>query len=227
MEKAVIFDLDGTLIDSLPDVLGALNLVLKGVGRRAVTIDEGRHMVGGGAEPLIERAFALTGDPIEPADVQIYVESFAVNYQAAPAHHTTIFEGVVPALEVLTGRGYELGICTNKPHNSAVNVLAALGLDRYFSSCIGKAARPFNKPDRRHYEAVATELGVPAENSIYIGDSETDVETARNAGVPIILVPFGYSRKPATELGGDRLIDHFSELVDVVDEFLPQTTDQS
>lgn len=227
MNRAVIFDLDGTLIDSLPDVLGALNPVLADAGRRPVTIDEGRLMVGGGAEPLIERAFALTGDPVAPADVPAFVEAFAANYQAAPAHLTTIFDGVVPALEQLSSRGYALGICTNKPHESAHTVLEALGLDRHFASCIGKAARPFNKPDRRHYEAVAEELGVSPDDTLYIGDSETDVETARNAGVPIVLVPFGYSRKPAAELGGDRLIDHFSELAVVIDELLPVTGGRS
>ena len=180
-------------------------------------------MVGGGAEPLIERAFEVTGDSISPEEVRSYVDAFAANYQAVPVRHTTIFDGVIPALENLAARGYQLGICTNKPHDSAHTVLKALGLDRHFFSCIGKAAGPFNKPDRRHYDAVVEELGVAAANSVYIGDSETDVETARNAGVPIILVPFGYSRNPAAALGGDRLISHFSELVTVVDEFLPIT----
>jgi len=226
MTPAVIFDLDGTLIDSLPDVLGALNPVLADAGRRAVTIDEGRLMVGGGAEPLIERAFDLTGDPVAPADIQFHVDAFTANYQAVPVRHTKIFDGVVPALEDLASRGYRLGICTNKPRESALTVLKALGLDRHFTSCIGKAARPFNKPDRRHYDAVADELGVAPANSLYIGDSETDVETARNAGVPIVLVPFGYSRKPAADLGGDRLIGHFSELAAAVEELLQLTSDQ-
>jgi phosphoglycolate phosphatase len=224
MKKAVIFDLDGTLIDSLPDVLGALNPVLEGAGRRAVTIDEGRLMVGGGAEPLIERAFALTGESLAEVDIHIHVDAFAANYQAVPVRHTTIFDGAVHALEELALRGYRLGICTNKPHESALSVLKALDLDKHFASCIGKAARPFHKPDRRHYDAVAEELGVAPDNSLYIGDSETDVETARNAGVPIILVPFGYSRKPAGELGGDRLVEHFSELMAAVEEFLPIAT---
>ena len=223
MKQAVIFDLDGTLIDSLPDVLGALNPVLEGAGRRPVTMEEGRLMVGGGAEPLIERAFDITGDAISSEEVRSYVDAFAANYHAVPARHTTIFDGVIPALETLAARGYQLGICTNKPHDSAHTALKALGLGHHFSSCIGKTAWPFHKPDRRHYHAVAEELGVAPANSLYIGDSETDVETARNVGVPIILVPFGYSRIPASDLGGDRLIGHFSELATVVDELLPAT----
>ena len=109
-----------------------------------------------------------------------------------------------------------LGICTNKPHKSALQVLEALQLDQHFGACFGKGSLPYHKPDRRHYEEVAARLGVAPDQTLYVGDSETDVETARNAGVPIILVPFGYSLQPAARLGGDRLINHFSELPDAV-----------
>jgi phosphoglycolate phosphatase len=218
MTRAVIFDLDGTLIDSLPDVLAALNAVLAAGGRRPVTIDEGRTMVGGGAEPLIERAFAMTGDALAPPEVRSSVEAFTANYRMHPARETTIFDGVIPVLEGLTARGMKLGICTNKPHNTALQVLGALSLDRHFASCIGKAALPFNKPDRRHYDEVARALGVAPERSIYVGDSETDVATAQNAGVPVVLVTFGYSLVPASEMGADRLIEHFSELPAALDD---------
>jgi phosphoglycolate phosphatase len=99
-----------------------------------------------------------------------------------------------------------------------LQALEALSLDGHFAACFGKASVPFHKPDRRHYDEVAHALGVAAENTIYVGDSETDVETARNARVPIVLVSFGYSRAPAGSLGGDRLIHHFSELPDVIDD---------
>jgi phosphoglycolate phosphatase len=222
MTQAVIFDLDGTLIDSLPDVMSALNSVLADNNRRPVTRDEAKLMVGGGAEPLLERAFSVTGDVLAPERAQSYVEAFTMYYRADPATKTTIFEGVVPALEALSERGLRLGICTNKPHQSALKVLEALSLDGHFAACFGKASVPFHKPDRRHYDEVAQALGVLPEHSLYVGDSETDVETARNAGVPIILVPFGYSRAPAGDLGGDRVIEHFSELPDVVDELFAQ-----
>lgn len=218
MTQGVIFDLDGTLIDSLPDVMNALNAVLADNGRRTVTRAEATLMVGGGAEPLLERAFDVTGPALDETELPGYIDAFTAYYRADPATETTIFDGVVPALETLTGRGMKLGICTNKPHNSALQVLEALGLDRHFGACIGKAALPFNKPDRRHYDEVAAALGVDSDQTLYIGDSETDVATARNAGVPVVVVPFGYSRVPAAELGGDRLIQHFSELPDVIDE---------
>lgn len=222
MTQAVIFDLDGTLIDSLPDVMNALNAVLADNGRRPVMRDEAKLMVGGGAEPLLERAFAVTGDELAPERMPSYVEAFTTYYRADPATETTIFEGVVPALEALAERGLRLGICTNKPHQSALQVLEALSLDGHFAACFGKASVPFHKPDRRHYDEVARALGVLPEHSLYVGDSETDVATARNADVPIVLVPFGYSRAPAGDLGGDRLIEHFSELPDVVDELFAQ-----
>lgn len=212
MTQAVIFDLDGTLIDSLPDVMNALNAVLADNDRRPVTRDEASTMVGGGAEPLLERAFDATGDALPANRLTACVEAFTAYYRENPATETTIFDGVAPALEALARQGMKLGICTNKPHKSALQVLQALELDGYFDACFGKASLPFHKPDRRHYDEVARALGAAPERTLYVGDSETDVETARNAGVPIILVPFGYSRRPAAELGGDRLINHFSEL---------------
>lgn len=217
MNRAVIFDLDGTLIDSLPDVMNALNAVLADWQRRPVVRNEAKLMVGGGAEPLLERAFAATGEALSAEELPECVEAFTAYYRANPITETTVFEGVIPALQTLIDGGFEIGICTNKPHASAVQVLEALSLDRYFTACIGKAAHPFNKPDPRHYEEVAAALGVSSSRSLYVGDSETDVATARNANVPIILVPFGYSRAPAEELGGDRLITHFSELPGAVD----------
>ncbi|MAM68901.1 MAG: phosphoglycolate phosphatase [Rhodospirillaceae bacterium] len=224
MTRAIIFDLDGTLIDSIPDVMNALNAVLADHGRRPVTRQETVAMVGGGAEPLLERGFATTGEAAPPDDIPSLVEAFGEYYRADPATETTIFDGVIAALEALADRGLKMGICTNKPHPSALQVLEALDLDRHFGACFGKASVPFHKPDRRHYDEVTRALGVPTENTLYVGDSETDVQTARNAGVPLILVPFGYSRTPAADLGGDRLIAHFSELPLAVDDMFAAGT---
>ena len=218
MTKAVIFDLDGTLIDSLPDVMTALNTVLADNDRRPVTREEASMMVGGGAEPLLERAFGATGAPLPANRLAACVEAFTAYYRANPVTETTIFDGVVQSLEALAHQGMKLGICTNKPHRSALQVLQTLELDGYFDACFGKASLPFHKPDRRHYDEVARALGAAPKRTLYVGDSETDVETARNADVPIILVPFGYSRRPAAELGGDRLINHFSELSTTVED---------
>lgn len=218
MRKAVIFDLDGTLIDSLPDVMNALNAVLTNRGRRSVVRDEVRQMIGGGAEPLLKRAFKATGEALPVDSLPECVDAFTAYYRENPVTETRIFDGAVQALQVLSRDKMQLGICTNKPHNSALQVLKALQLDQHFGACFGKASLPYHKPDRRHYDEVASALGVASNQTVYVGDSETDVETARNAGVPIILVPFGYSLQPAAELGGDRLINHFSELPNTVRE---------
>jgi len=224
MTRAVIFDLDGTLIDSVPNLVDALNNVLEQVDRRPVTIHEATQMVGGGAESLIDQAFALTGSAVGGDQLADYLANFMDHYRARPGRDTTIFDGVLPVLDALVADGVKLGICTNKPHEMTLAVLDALSLGHYFDACIGSDVLPYHKPDRRHYEEVARQLGVALENTVYVGDSETDVATARNAGVPIVVVSFGYSRVPAAEFGGDRLIDHFSELPAALDVLFAQKT---
>jgi phosphoglycolate phosphatase len=210
--RGVIFDLDGTLVDSLPDVVGSLNAVLRAAGRREVALAEGRAMVGGGAEPLIERAWRATGAAATPAQIDAGVSAFLEEYRARPALETVIFDGALDALDGLAAAGIPLGICTNKPHAMAIEVLRALGIADRFAACFGKGALDVHKPDRRHYDAVAYAMDVPAAETVYVGDSITDVETARAAGVPVVLVTFGYSADPVDMLGADRLIDRFDEL---------------
>ena len=210
--KAVIFDLDGTLIDSLPDVLDSLNTVLETAGRRRITNLEARAMIGGGAEPLIEQAFSLTGNDLNAAEVTRFVEEFLQKYNENPAKKTTLFKDVRYVLKQFIEDGLKLGICTNKPHAMAHRVMDELNLTKYFDSCIGNGLLPFSKPDQRHYEHVVNEIGVSKGQTTYVGDSETDVQTARNAGVPVVLVNFGYSRTPAHILGADFVINNFSEL---------------
>ena len=210
--KAVIFDLDGTLIDSLPDVIESLNTVLERAGRRRITKNEARAMIGGGAEPLIQQAFSLTGNEVNPAEVKRFVEEFLQEYSENPATKTRLFEDVRYVLKKFIDDGLKLGICTNKPHAMAHRVMNELNLTKYFDSCVGKGLLPFSKPDQRHYEHVVNEIGVSKGETTYVGDSETDVQTARNAGVPVVLVSFGYSRAPAHILGADFVINRFSEL---------------
>jgi phosphoglycolate phosphatase len=222
MERAVIFDLDGTLVDSVPDLVGALNSVLENTDRRPVSIHEGTQMVGGGAESLIDQAFALTGPAVAGDVLAGHLANFMEHYRTRPGRDTTIFDGVLPVLDTLAADGVKLGICTNKPHEMTLAVLDALSIGHYFNACLGTDILPYHKPDRRHYEEVARLLGVSPKHTVYVGDSETDVATARNAGVPIVVVSFGYSRKPAAELGGDKLIGHFSELPGELDDLFAQ-----
>ena len=216
--RAVIFDLDGTLIDSLPDLRTSLNAVLTDYGYECMSTEEVKNMIGGGADVLLAEAFRHAGAEIDPKTLAACVKAFTSHYEGNSAVQTTVFPGALMALQTLSDKGIRMGVCTNKPHGIAVTILKALGLDKYFPVCIGKGERPYHKPDHRHYNCVVAALDVKPHQTLYVGDSETDVKTARNAGVPIILVSYGYSQKPAATLGADLLINHFSEIPIAVDK---------
>ena len=216
--NAVIFDLDGTLIDSLPDIRASLNSVLTDNGYQSISAAVVKNMIGGGSEVLLKKAFRHVGATMDHTTLASHVRLFASHYERNPTSQTKIFPGAVSALQTLSAKGLKMGVCTNKPHAIAHTILQSLGLDKYFPVCIGKGKLPHHKPDYRHYNCVATELNVLPKDTLYVGDSEMDVKTARNAGVPVILVSHGYSQKPAAALGGDLLINHFSEMPNAVDK---------
>ena len=151
---AVVFDLDGTLIDSIPDVVGALNRLLAEEGRRPVSLDEGRLMIGEGARPMVERAFAATGTRAADHAIADLTRRYIAFYRATPAADTIIYPGVMAVLDQLSAAGVNMGVCTNKPDEMSRLVLRELGMARYFSSVIGGGALPVQKPDARHLFAV-------------------------------------------------------------------------
>lgn len=216
LPAAVVFDLDGTLIDSLPDVIAALNRLLEEEGRRPVTIDEGRHLIGEGAAPLVSRALAATGSQATDKDLAALVERYLVLYRAVPVEFTTVYPGVVEVLDGLRDANVAMGVCTNKPDGMSRIVLAALGLDSHFASVIGGDVLPVKKPDAGHVFAVLEEMGAAVGTTIFVGDSPTDMSAARNAGLPSVAVSYGYSGVPAAELDADMLIDRFSALPDAL-----------
>ena len=216
--NAVIFDLDGTLIDSLPDIRTSLNSVLTNYGYQSISVTEVKNMIGRGSEVLLKEAFQHAGAKMDSQTLASCVKSFTSHYERNSTSKTKVFPGALSALQTLSARGIKMGVCTNKPHAIAHTILESLGLDKYFPVCIGKGKLPHHKPDSRHYNCVAAGLNVKPQETLYVGDSETDVKTARNAGVPIILVSHGYSKKPANTLGGDLLINHFSEMPNAIDK---------
>lgn len=209
---AVVFDLDGTLVDSIPDVIGAMNRVLAEHGRRAVSLDEGRLMVGEGAGALVQRAFAATGSAPEPGTTDILIRRYLEWYRRYPAVETEVFPGVRETLQALRAAGVTLGVCTNKPHEMVAPVLDALDLSDYFGAALGAGALPFKKPDPRHMNAVIAEIGGSPTSTAYVGDGPTDVEAAHAAKLPIVLVTWGYTRVPVRELDADAFIDRFADL---------------
>lgn len=210
---AVVFDLDGTLVDTLPDILPALNRVMEEEGRRAITYEEGRRMMGQGSRRMIERAWTATGPDAEDGALDRYYARFIDNYTAAPAAHSTPYPGVPQALQSLADEGAVLGVCTNKPHQPTLRLLEELSLLSRFASVLGGDALDMRKPDAGHLLAVLDRLGTGRDEAAMVGDSEIDVATARNAGLPVIVVDFGYTALLPAELGADAVISHFDELI--------------
>jgi phosphoglycolate phosphatase len=211
--NVLIFDLDGTLIDSAPDLHRSLNAVLAEQGRAAVGLEGIRAMVGDGAAKLVERGFADTGATVEPAALPGLVQRFLVHYSAGRHAMTTAFPGVADTLAALHGRGCRLGVCTNKPYAPTMEILALLGLIRFFGAVTGGDSLPVRKPDPGHLLGTLDLLGAAAEHAVMIGDSANDVAVARAAGVPAVVVRYGYTRTPVEELGADAIIERFEEII--------------
>jgi len=211
--RAIVFDLDGTLVDTLGDILNALNRVMVEEGLRDIAHEEGRIMVGGGARWLVEQALAEAGGGADTARVDACYARFLDYYLAAPAVASRPFPGVTEVLGRLAADGHLFGVCTNKPHEITLRVLEALDLARFFGAAVlGGDALAVRKPDAAHLLAVLGQMGADPARALMIGDSETDVAVARNAGVPVAVVDFGYTARPASELGADAVISSFAEL---------------
>jgi phosphoglycolate phosphatase len=209
-QPSLIFDLDGTLVDTAPDLLGATNEVLRSQGRATVDPATLRHMVGFGARSLIEQAMAATGAPAEASTLPGLVDVFLEHYRAHIADESVAFPGVEQTLERLLAEGRRLAVLTNKPQEMADLLLQALNLDRFFPVVYGAGRMTYVKPDARIFHDVVRELG--GEPGIMIGDSITDVATARAAKAPVILVSYGYTPEPAHTLGGDAVTDDFAKI---------------
>ncbi|WP_404379756.1 phosphoglycolate phosphatase [Caenispirillum salinarum] len=214
---ALIFDLDGTLVHSVPDLTAALNHLLAEHDRPAVAEDDVAFMVGDGARVLVQRAWAQTGAAAAEGDLDGLTERFVAIYETATAGATQPYPGVVATLETLMARGHPLAICTNKPHGATLKLLEELDLARFFTAVVGGGSTAERKPQAGPVLAVLDELGVPARGALFIGDSRNDVHAAAAAGVPCACVTYGYPRGPVEALGADRLIDHFDQVLDLMD----------
>lgn len=212
LPKSILFDLDGTLVDTAPDLAAAMNHVLALCGRSPLPVDAVRHLVGHGARALIARGLAATGDPA-PHLVEQHFPDFLDHYAANIANASRPFDGAAAALDELAAHGCLLSICTNKPTHLALALVEAMGWQGHFAAVVGQTSVARPKPDAGHVHATLAAAGGEAGSAAFVGDSATDVGAARNAGLPIVLVSFGYTDRPAHELGGDVVIDHYDALL--------------
>lgn len=227
----LIFDLDGTLADTADDLIGALNVLLTREGLAPVALADGRPLVGAGARALIERGFACRGAPLEPMRADALVRDFLTHYEAHIADESRLFPGVLAALDRFRAAGFRLAVCTNKPEGLARLLLQKLSAADRFAAICGRGSFPMHKPDPRTLWLTIDAADGDPRRAVMVGDSKTDIDTARAAGTPTVAVDFGYTDTPVAVFSPDRIISHFDELWDAVtslDDALfsaaPQTT---
>lgn len=206
----LVFDLDGTLIDSVPDLHACINRLLESEGRRLLDLPELTRMVGDGVPALVRRAYEATGGLTD--DFEACVQRYLGLYGAALADRTVPYPGVVETLEQLQRAGHRMAVCTNKPYAPTMEILEALGLARFFSAVAGGDSLPVRKPDGGHLLGTLEMLESGPNRAVMIGDSLNDIQVAINAGVRSIAVSYGYRRQPVEELGADIVVDSFSDI---------------
>ena len=208
-QASIAFDLDGTLVDTAPDLVRALNAVVEPCGLPPVDTADVREMVGRGARALIERSFSRSDISLDDDEAMAHVGRFIEIYKADIAAESLPFPGVAETLVRLHEAGAVLSVCTNKPSVLADALLEALDLSRFFARTIGPERTTAKKPAADH---VHTALGTGHAHTAMVGDSAPDVDAAKAAGVPAVVMSYGYSEKPAGSLGADRLIHSFTDL---------------
>ncbi|MGD8325392.1 MAG: phosphoglycolate phosphatase [Sphingomonadales bacterium] len=220
-QPLLIFDLDGTLVDTAPDLTHALNHVLASISRPHVALEDVRHMVGHGAMAMIKLGTAATGQEItNEAERQILLQRYLDYYSAHIFEGSQAFPNMIETLDYFRASGHNLAICTNKPTALSVQLIEAMGLTDYFKVNLGADSVVQRKPHAEHLLETIKQAGGTQDNAIMIGDSETDFKTARNAGIPIVMVDFGYSDNPVESLGADAVISDFSELKSLIPDLM-------
>jgi phosphoglycolate phosphatase len=208
----LVFDLDGTLVETAPDLVATLNVVLTREGFSPVAYEIGRNFVGGGAKLMLAHGIKADGRIVEPALLDRMFADFIAYYADNVAVHSRPYPGLVEALDVLSERGHRFAVCTNKLEHLSVLLLNELKLTDRFVSICGQDTFGIQKPDPEILRRTIGAAGGDVNNTIMIGDSETDILTARAAGIPVVAVDFGYSERPVAEYKPDRLISHFAQL---------------
>ena len=217
--QAVVFDLDGTLIDSAAELRQALNQALATIGRRNLAVREVTAMIGDGIVRLTERAVAATGTPLAEAAFGRMVETVKEAYALLPP--SSLYHGARELLRALDERGIALALCTNKPIDATRRILEQLGLNRQFQAVAGGDSYAVKKPDPGHVHGLLAELGIAAAAAVMVGDSHNDITAGREAGLITVAVSYGYSQVPPRELGADWVVDSLEDVLMVLQHRLP------
>jgi phosphoglycolate phosphatase len=218
--RIVVFDLDGTLVDTAPDLINALNFVLDREGLPPVPLHSARNMIGAGSRKLIERGLELEGRSATPADVDRLTADFIEHYAAHIADESRPFPGLESALDDLATRGYRFAVCTNKLEWLSKLLLDRLGLASRFSAICGADTFGVSKPDPAILRQTIARAGGQLSAAIMVGDAGPDIGVARRAGIPVIGVEFGYTEVPIADLKPDRVIAHMGELPATVESLI-------
>ncbi|MFN3892719.1 MAG: HAD-IA family hydrolase [Beijerinckiaceae bacterium] len=213
----LVLDLDGTIADTAGDLVGTLNIVLADEGLPPISLEEGRAMVGAGARALIERGFAASGAPLDAAKLEALFHKFLAIYEGRIAEESRLFDGLRASLERFAEAGWKLAVCTNKIESASVKLLEALGVADMFVAICGQDThidngKPVSKPDARALLMTIARAGGDKTTTVMVGDSKTDILTAKNAGVPVVAVDFGYTDVHVSAFDPDVVISHFDDL---------------
>lgn len=212
----IVFDLDGTLVDSAPDLVDALNVVLGRDGIPPTPLARARKFVGRGGRVLIRLGLEEHGAQVSDARLEELFAAYLAQYEAHISEKTLPFPGVVAALDRLASAGHRFAVCTNKYEKAAKMLLRDLGLTERFAAIVGADTFAVSKPNGAVLRLTAERAGCEPTRIVMVGDTATDVNTARDAGLPVVCVDFGYAPEPVVELGADHIISHFDELPDAV-----------
>jgi phosphoglycolate phosphatase len=223
----IIFDLDGTLVDSAPDLVAALNIGLAREGLTPLPLAIGRRFVGGGGRVLLRRGLEASGRQVSDHRLEEMFAAFLSDYEGRLTEDTRFYPGVLGALDRLASAGYRFAICTNKFERLAKRLLEELGEVHRFATIVGQDTFPVAKPNGAVLRLTAERAGADPSRAIMVGDTSTDARAARDAGLPLILVDFGYAQEPVITLEPDVIIDHFDTLPDAIERLPSRGPDRT
>jgi phosphoglycolate phosphatase len=214
LAPTIVYDLDGTLADTAEDLVATLNHLLRREGLAPLPVESAGSLLGAGARALIVRGFAAAGRSLDRQEIEALFADYLTYYSANIVVHTRLYPGVDKALATFARAGWRQAVCTNKIEGLAKLLITKLGIAERFAFVCGQDTFGVAKPDARPLLETIAASGGSRRRAIMVGDSETDIKTARAAKIPVIAVDFGYADTPVNELGPDRVISHFDELME-------------